>query len=167
MKRAALASSLALALAVSTGRAAAAPPRVSLDVKDADIHNVIRFLADLGKINVVVADDVSGRVTVRLRNVPFETAFRTVLAPKGLGYEELGGVRYIDTEERLTRRAESAAAIAADRQRNAPLRTIIIPVSNARAEDLAPLVRSHLSLRGRVEVDMRTNTLIVTDVAPE
>ncbi len=50
------------------------------DVKDADIRDVLRLLADTGKINIVVADDVSGRVTMRLKNVPWDQILCTVAA---------------------------------------------------------------------------------------
>jgi type IV pilus assembly protein PilQ len=51
-----------------------------LDVKDADIRDVFRLLADTGKINLVVSDDVTGRVTMRLRNVPWDQILCTVAA---------------------------------------------------------------------------------------
>ena len=51
-----------------------------LDVKDADLRDVFRLLADTGKINIVVADDVSGRVTLRLRKVPWDQILCTVAA---------------------------------------------------------------------------------------
>ena len=51
-----------------------------LDVKDADIRDVFRLLADSGKINIVVADDVTGRVTMRLKNVPWDQILCTVAA---------------------------------------------------------------------------------------
>ena len=59
--------------------------RIDLDLKDADIHNVLRLLADVGRVNVVTADDVSGNVTIRMRNVPWDQALDVVLQAKGLG----------------------------------------------------------------------------------
>jgi type IV pilus assembly protein PilQ len=156
---------LALALALPCSSAFAAP-RVSLDVKDAEIRNVLRFLADLGKINVVVSDEVNGRVTLHLRNVPFEDAVRSVLEPKGLAIQQIGEVRYIDTLERLTKRQEAEARLAEGKKILAPLRTILIPLSYVRAESVLPLVKTMLSERGHAEIDVRTNTLIVTDVDP-
>lgn len=66
------------------------PPRrrigrlIDLDVKDADIHDVCRLLAETGGVNVVVADDVHGSVTIRMKRVPWDRAFDAILQAKGL-----------------------------------------------------------------------------------
>lgn len=65
---------------------------VDLDVKDADIHDVIRLLADVGHANIVVADDVSGKVTVKLKRVPWDQALDVVTRAKGLAIERDGAV---------------------------------------------------------------------------
>ena len=59
--------------------------RVSLDFKDADIVNVLRLLSEIGGENVVITDDVRGRITLRLVDVPWDQAFNIVLATNGLG----------------------------------------------------------------------------------
>jgi type IV pilus assembly protein PilQ len=159
-----------LLLLALTSNALAAPPepprRVSLDVKDAEIRNVLRFLAELGRINLVVADEVNGRVTLHLSRVLFDDALAAVLLPKGLGIEQVGAIAYVDTLERITKRAEAKLALAEKRKQGAKLKTILLPVSYTRAESLLPLVKAMLSERGRAEVDLRTNTLIVTDIDP-
>lgn len=139
--------------------------RISLDVKDASIHNVLRLLADTGRVNIVVPDDVQGRLTLRLKNVPWNEALRVVLRMKGLGMERIGEVIQIDTEERILKRAAAQAEIAAWRTSASPLVTRLVPVAYARAAELKPIVQSMLTARGRIEVDVRTNTLIITDVA--
>ncbi|RLB53350.1 MAG: type IV pilus secretin PilQ, partial [Deltaproteobacteria bacterium] len=53
--------------------------RIDLDLKDADIHNVFRIVADVGRVNIVAADNVSGKVTIRMRNVPWDQALDTIL----------------------------------------------------------------------------------------
>ncbi|MFO0741514.1 MAG: secretin and TonB N-terminal domain-containing protein [Labilithrix sp.] len=65
---------------------------IDLDVKDADIHDVFRLLSDVGHANLVVADDVSGRVTVRMRRVPWDQALDVVARAKGLSIERDGSV---------------------------------------------------------------------------
>ncbi len=67
-------------------------PRVDLDVHDADVAEVCRLLADVGRVNVVVGDGVSGRVTVRLRRVPWDVALGAILASKGLTMRREGDV---------------------------------------------------------------------------
>ena len=72
--------SLLLALAL-----AGDPQRISIDLQDADIHVVLKFLADYGGFNLVVDDSVQGKVTVRLKDVTWQDALAAVLASKGLG----------------------------------------------------------------------------------
>ncbi|MBX3217790.1 MAG: secretin and TonB N-terminal domain-containing protein, partial [Labilithrix sp.] len=66
--------------------------RIDLDLKDADIHNILRLLADVGRVNIVTADDVSGNVTIRMRNVPWDQALDVVLQAKGLGMVRSGNL---------------------------------------------------------------------------
>ena len=67
-------------------------PTVDLDLKDVDIANVCRLLADVAKVNIVVADDVHGSVTMRLRQVPWDRALEVILATKGLRAERRGDI---------------------------------------------------------------------------
>ncbi len=158
---------LSATLVVAPVAGSAAPkvvPRIDLDVRDADVHDVLRLIAEVGRINLVVADGVKGRVTVKLRNVPWTDALAVVLRTHGLGQEREGGVLLVDTLENLTRQQAARAARAAARVQTERLVTVMIPLSYARAKDLEPLVRSMLTERGSVAVDDRTNVLIVTDV---
>ena len=124
--------------------------RIDLTVHQGDIRNVLRLFADVGNVNVVVGDDVSGTVSMRLRNAPWDAALRAILEAKGLDMEWDGEILRV---ERQTC------------EQIAPLRTRIVRLSHARAEEMAPLVRARLrSERGSVEVDERTNSLIVRDV---
>src|SRR5690606_15782858 len=66
--------------------------RIDLDLKDADVHNVLRLLADVGQVNIVTADNVSGNVTIRMRNVPWDQALDVVLQSKGLGMVRQGNM---------------------------------------------------------------------------
>lgn len=154
-----------LVLCASVAARPAPEPRIDLDVRDADVHDVLRLLAETGRVNLVVADAVRGRVTVKLRNVPWTAALEVVLRSHALGHERDGNILLVDTLENLARQAADRAALAADREQTASLVTILVPVSHARAADLLPIVAGMLTPRGTVTVDRRTNTLIVTDVA--
>jgi type IV pilus assembly protein PilQ len=160
---------LALALAGAPASLAAAPQegkRITLDIVKADLHNVLRMLADMGRLNLVVDDEVQGTVTLKLRNVPWQQALDTVLASKGLGREQQGSVLRVAPLRKLQQEAALRTELKQAREQEAPLRTYFIPVNYARAADLLPHVQAQLSPRGRVSVDARTNTLIVTDVEP-
>lgn len=160
-----------LALALLGAPAAAESPkaegrRVTLDIIRADLHDVLRMLAEQGHLNLVVDDEVQGTVTLRLRNVPWKQALETVLSSHGLGREVRGNVMRVAPLRKLKDEAELRVKLKQAREEEAPLRTYFIPVNHARAADLLPHVKALLSPRGSVSVDARTNTLIVTDVEP-
>lgn len=162
-------AAVAAVVLLSTSALAESPreaKRISIDVVRADIHDVLRLLAEKGGINVVVADEVQGKVTLRLRDVPWRQALDTVLASRGLGHELKGNVMRVAPMTQLAEEAETRAKLKQAREQEAPLRTYFIPVSYARAAELLPQVQAQLSPRGRASVDARTNTLIVTDVGP-
>ncbi len=141
--------------------------RMRLVVKDANIHDVLRMAADVGEVNLFVADEVKGRVTLKLEDVVWSEAFHAILRSKQLGFERQGDIIVVDTLPRMVHRAEQRARTLLASKEAAPLVTTLVPVRFASAEALLPVVRSLLSARGTVAVDKRTNTLIVTDVAAE
>ncbi len=145
--------------------AAAASRPVSLDLQEADVHGVLRLLAEVGDMDVAAGDDVQGKVTLRLRGVPWEQALATVLRLHGLEARREGRLLRVATTERLEQeRAAALAAVAAARER-APLGVTSIRVHWVRAgETLAAQVQGVLSDRGSVTFDERTNTLLVRDL---
>jgi len=162
-------AAVAAVVLLSTSSLAESPresKRITLDVVRADIHDVLRLLAEKGGLNVVVSDAVQGKVTLRLRDVPWRQALDTVLASHGLGQELRGNVLRVAPMKQLTEEAEARAKLKQAREDVAPLHTYFIPVSYARASELLPQVQAQLSPRGRASVDARTNTIIVTDVGP-
>jgi type IV pilus assembly protein PilQ len=138
--------------------------RITLEFHDIEIRNLLRLIADVSKRNIVVADDVTGRVTVSLRNVPWDQALDLVLKTKGLDKEELGNVIRVAKFEEIAKEQEARAKAAAARAPLIPLKVRLIPVNFARAQDLAARVKEVLSERGSVTTDDRTNVLIVKDV---
>lgn len=154
---------LLLSCLVSTA-AWAGPARISLDVHQADLLSVLRLFADLGHLNLVAGDEVHGKVTLRLRNVTWDQAFRVVLASHALGAEREDNVVRVAPLKQLAEEAEQRRKLQADRALARPLVTRLIPVNYASAAELAAQVKALLSPRGTVAVDARTNTLIVTDV---
>ncbi len=138
--------------------------KVSFEFKDIDIHNLLRIIAEVSKRNIVVADDVTGKVTIRLRNVPWDQALDLILRSKGLGQEELGNI--VRVAPLATLQAEATARL--ERKKNLELAqdlTVqLMPVNYATASDMASRVKEVLSQRGTVTVDTRTNTLIVRDL---
>jgi len=139
--------------------------RIDLDLKDADIHNVLRLLADVGQVNVVTADNVSGTVTIRMRNVPWDQALDVVLQSKGLGMVRAGNMIRVAPLADLEKEREMQLARRAQEVKLAPLETRLIPVSYASAKDIQERARPLISERGSLAVDERTNVLIARDIS--
>jgi type IV pilus assembly protein PilQ len=139
--------------------------RVNLDLKDADIHNVLRILAEHGRVNIVAADNISGSVTIRLNNVPWDQALDTILQAKKLGMVRRGNIIRVALMSDLNKERELAIARRKSELQLAPIQTRLIPVSYANAKDMAARSQELLSPRGSISVDERTNVMIVRDVA--
>ncbi len=139
--------------------------RVDLDLRDADIHNVLRLLSDVGKVNIITSDAVSGNVTIRLRNVPWDQALETILQAKGLGMVRQGNMIRVALLSDLNKERELAIARRKSELQLAPLETRLIPVSYASAAELQDRAKDLISSRGSIAVDERTNVIIARDVA--
>ncbi len=137
--------------------------RITLDFHDIEIRNLLRLIADVSKKNIVVADDVSGKVTVSLRNVPWDQALDLILKTKGLGKEEMGNVIRVAKYEQIAKEQAALAEAAKARAPLIPLKVRLIPVNFAQAKEIDKQVKDVLTERGSVTVDERTNVLIVKD----
>ena len=138
--------------------------KVDFNVKDIDIKNLLGAIAEISKKNIIVADDVKGTVTIKLRNVPWDQALDIVLKSKGLGREDVGNIIRVAPIETLRAEQKAAAEAYKNRQATEPLKVRLIPVNYAKADSLMPQIKDSLTERGTVSVDTRTNTLIVKDV---
>ncbi len=137
--------------------------RITLDFHDIEIRNLLRLIADVSKKNVVVADGVTGKVTVSLRNVPWDQALDIILKAKGLDKEEIGNVIRVAPFDVIAKEQQARADAAKARAPLVPLKVRIIPVNFAAAGAIQPQVKDVLSERGTVTIDERTNVLIVKD----
>ena len=139
--------------------------KIDLDLKDADIHNLMRLLADVGGVNIVVPDNVKASITVRMRDVPWDQALEVILASKGLWYRREGGLirvaprKELDAEDQAE--AERLRALAESEAPETQIFTLNYSVAGKVRDQLAPL----LSPKGRIEVDERTNSLIINDIS--
>ncbi|NOZ84705.1 MAG: type IV pilus secretin PilQ [Deltaproteobacteria bacterium] len=138
--------------------------RISLDFKDADVHNILRLIAEVSHLNIVTSDDVSGKVTVRLVNVPWDQALDIILKTKGLGQEREGNIIRVAPLTVLEKEKEMALARKKAKRKLEPLKVRLIPVNYGKATDLLDQVKDLLSDRGTASVDERTNVIIVKDV---
>jgi type IV pilus assembly protein PilQ len=143
--------------------------RLSLNFQDIEVRSVLQLIADFTGINIVVSDSVSGNITLRLQNVPWDQALAIVLRSKGLDKRKRGNVMWVAPADEIAERERQRAKAREQQQDLAPLRSEFIRVNYAKAEQLASLVSGEgdaqklLSDRGSVSVDQRTNTMIVRD----
>jgi type IV pilus assembly protein PilQ len=148
-----------------TGKKRYVGRRIDLDFKGADIHNILRLLADVGQMNIVTADDVKGEVTIKMRDVPWDQALDVVLRAKGLGSVREGNLVRVAPLAFLEKELEQEIARQKQMAEILPTETRLIGVSYAHAAGLQDKAKDLLSPRGKISVDERTNNLIVSDVA--
>jgi type IV pilus assembly protein PilQ len=143
--------------------------RLTLNFQDIETRAVLQLLADASGQNIVVSDSVSGSVTLRLQNVPWDQALDIVLKTKGLDKRSDDNVIIVAPAEEIAAREKAELAARQDLQELKPLRSEYLQVNYAKAAELAELVKSQggslLSSRGSVAVDERTNTLLLQDTA--
>ncbi len=138
--------------------------RVSLNFKDADIVNVIRLIADVTGENIITSEDVKGKVTVRLRNVPWETALDTIIKSHGYDKVRQNNILRIAPTAQIQAERESEVARQKANEQIEEKVIKIIAVNYATASEIVGQLKSLLSSRGTVQTDERTNTIIVEDV---
>ena len=155
--------------------------RVTFNFQDIPVRSVLQLIADVSDLNIVVSDSVTGNLTLRLQNVPWDQALDLVLDTKNLDKRQNGNVLWIAPTGEIAAREQQLLQAQQDKMQLEPLRTLMISVSYAEATALAELITSAsgtqgggggaqsqqglLSNRGSVTVDERTNTLLITDTA--
>ncbi|MES9824062.1 MAG: type IV pilus secretin PilQ [Candidatus Thiodiazotropha endolucinida] len=143
--------------------------RLSLNFQDIEVRAVLQLLADFTGLNLVTSDTVGGRITLRLKNVPWDQALDIILKSKGLTKRQIDNVIMVAPTEEVAAREQLELESQQKIEELAPLRSDFVQVNYAKAEDLATLLKAEenrlLSERGNVTVDVRTNTLLIQDTA--
>ena len=145
--------------------------RISLNFQDIEVRAVLQLIADFTELNLVASDTVSGRITLRLQDVPWDQALDLVLKTKGLDKRQVGNVLMVapgaEIAERERQQIEANKQIA----ELAPLQSEFVRIRYAKALDIVGLFEagsedggSLTSPRGSVVVDVRTNSIIITDI---
>jgi len=137
---------------------------VSFDFKDADVRDVLRILSDISGFNMVIARNVEGSVTLKLNNIPWDQALDLVLEDAGLGAVVDGNVLKIAPLKTLQARQKALQQASKSSEQFKPLITKQVFINYARAEELQPLVDPILSSRGDIRIDVRTNSVLITDI---
>ena len=142
--------------------------RLSLNFQNIEVRAVLQLIADFTGLNMVASDTVTGKVTLRLKNVPWDQALDIILKSKGLGMRKDGNVILVAPQQEIAAREKLELEANKQVEELAPLQTEFLQVNYAKASDLATLIKADknnlLSSRGNVSIDERTNTLIIQDV---
>ena len=139
--------------------------RVSLDFKDVEIADVLRLIAEVSDLNIIAGDEVSGKVTIRLVETPWDQALDVILMTKGLGFVRVGNVLRIAPSDILKAEEEVRLQERRNKEKLEDLEVKLLPVNYATVKDTEGLVKRLLSSRGTVNLDERTNTLIIKDIS--
>ncbi len=143
--------------------------RLSLNFQSIEVRAVLQLIADFTGLNMVTSDAVTGNVTLRLKNVPWDQALDIILKSRGLGMRTTGNVIMVAPSEELAARERLELETSRQVEELAPLRTEFVQINYADAADLMGLIQADennlLSERGNVSIDARTNTLIIQDIS--
>ena len=125
------------------------PGNVTLIFKDADIRTVLHTLSYKSGVNIVASSDVEGQVSIRLVDVPWDTALEVILKNHGLASERIGNIIRVIT----------LSSVAEEELQNE-----VFVLNYSKAKDVAAAIEATITDRGSVKFDDRTNTIIVTDI---
>lgn len=150
--------------------------KLSLNFQNIEVRSLLQVIADFTNFNVVTSDSVSGAVTLRLKDVPWDQALDIILQAKGLGVRKTGNVLWVAPKDEITAREKQELEAKASIETLEALRTQAFQMNYAKASDIASQITgagaaggnatgaSILSRRGSVIAEPRTNQLFVTDI---
>jgi type IV pilus assembly protein PilQ len=141
--------------------------RLSLNFQNVEVRAVLQVLADFTGLNIITSDTVTGNLTLRLRDVPWDQALDIILQSKGLDMRKTGNVVWIAPRDELATREKLALETQAQIAELEPLRTESFQLNYQRADAFSKVLSDDkqriLSRRGSAVVDPRTNTLFIQD----
>jgi type IV pilus assembly protein PilQ len=138
--------------------------RVSLEFSDADIRKILQLIAEVSNLNFLVGDDVSGTISIKLVNVPWDQALDVILETKGLEKRHDGNIMYVKPKGKFKSQEQEEADLKKDREKRMELKSKIFEINFAATGDVAVQFDKLKSERGSISQDARTNRVIVTDL---
>ncbi|OOG84929.1 secretin [Hydrogenophaga sp. A37] len=151
--------------------------KLSLNFQNIEVRSLLQVIADFTNFNIVTSDSVSGAVTLRLKDVPWDQALDIILQAKGLGMRKSGNVLWIAPKDEIAAREKQELEAKASVESLETLRTQGFQMNYAKASEIAAQITSGgsggtqgggsariLSQRGSVIAEPRTNQLFVTDI---
>lgn len=143
--------------------------KLSLNFQNIEVRALLQVIADFTNFNIVTSDSVTGGVTLRLKDVPWDQALDIILQAKGLGMRKTGNVLWIAPKDEIAAKEKLELESSAQIQSLEALRTQPFQLNYSKASDIAVQLTGSgsariLSARGSVIAEPRTNQLFVTDV---
>ncbi|MDL5032670.1 type IV pilus secretin PilQ [Pelomonas sp. APW6] len=148
--------------------------KLSLNFQSIEVRALLQVIADFTNFNVVTSDTVTGNVTLRLKDVPWDQALDIIMQARGLGLRKSGNVLWIAPKEELAIKERQDLEAKAQMAQLEPLRTQSIQLNYVKAEDIVKGLTGSgisgnnariLSSRGSVISESRTNQLFINDIA--
>ena len=140
--------------------------KIALDFKDADIRNILRLIADISGLNIIVSDSVTGKVTIKLNNVPWDEVLDIILETNNLGKVWTKSVMRIETQEQIRKISDEQYRAQKSLEKVAELETVVIDIIYRDAQDIHNLLSEEKELtseRGALTVDPNLNRIVITD----
>jgi type IV pilus assembly protein PilQ len=145
--------------------------KLSLNFQNIEVRALLQVIADFTNFNVVTSDSVSGAVTLRLKDVPWDQALDIVLQAKGLGMRKSGNVLWVAPKDEIAAKEKLDLESRAQIQSLEPVRTEAFQLNYTKAADIAAQLSAGtgaariITARGSVIAEPRTNQVFVTDIA--
>jgi len=138
--------------------------RLTIDAQGADIKTVLRTISDFAGVNIVAGSDVEGEVYIHVKDSPWQEALDVILKAHGYGYREEFGMIRVAENKRLLQEELNERTAERKKEDLLPLFTRVVFVHNSNAEEIKDALQNVVSKRGKVDVDMGSNALIINDI---
>lgn len=143
--------------------------KLSLNFQNIEVRSVLQVIADFTNLNIITSDTVTGNLTLRLKDVPWDQALDIILQAKGLDMRKTGNVVWIAPRDELATKEKLALEARQQIADLEPLRTESFQLNYQKAEDFRKILTDSsqkiLSKRGSAVIDPRTNILFIQDTA--
>jgi type IV pilus secretin PilQ/predicted competence protein len=149
---------------VDEGRTQFSGDPYDFSFKNADISNILKFIAKISGLNMVIDPDVTGRFTCELVQVPWDQALELILKVNGLDMIQEGNILRIGKVDKLATEAKQRQQLREAREQEGNLEVATRTLSYAKVKDVAAILKKQMSPRGELVTDDRTNTLIISEV---
>ncbi len=138
--------------------------KINIDMVDAEVTDILKLLAEVSDLNIIASGEVGGKITLRLKDVPWDQAFDLILKTRGLGSIQDGNIVRVAPAARIREEREGALAAKKAATKLEDIKTEYIRINYDKAKSLSIQLENLLSDRGSITVHEPTNTVVVRDI---